>query len=68
MIRREQEFIVSKMRNVEDDMNIVLQLLMGGEKSSTIVPMLAAYLADRKKWVTFLTVQYHQLTLPPLGS
>ena len=49
MIRKEQEFIASRMRNTEDATNIVLQLLMGGGKSSTIVPMLAAYLADREK-------------------
>ena len=49
MIRKEQEFIASKMRNTEDATNIVLQLLMGGGKSSTIVPMLAAHLADREK-------------------
>ncbi|KAF2833124.1 hypothetical protein CC86DRAFT_461565 [Ophiobolus disseminans] len=54
LIRREQEFIASKMRNAEDAMNIVLQLLMGGGKSSTIVPMLAAYLADRKKLVRII--------------
>jgi hypothetical protein len=49
LIRREQEFIASHMRNSQDAINIVLQLLMGGGKSSTIVPMVAAYLTDRKK-------------------
>jgi hypothetical protein len=49
MIRSEQEFIAAHMRNTEDAMNIVLQLLMGGGKSSVIVPMLAAFLADKQK-------------------
>jgi hypothetical protein len=49
LIRREQEFIASHMRESQDATNIVLQLLMGGGKSSTIVPMLAAYLGDKKK-------------------
>lgn len=49
LIRREQEFIASHMRDSQDSMNIVLQLLMGGGKSSTIVPMLAAYLTDKQK-------------------
>jgi hypothetical protein len=49
MIRREQEFIAAQMRNTEDFTNTVLQLLMGGGKSSTIVPMLAAYFTNQKK-------------------
>jgi hypothetical protein len=49
MIRSEQELIAAHMRNTEDAMNIVLQLLMGGGKSSVIVPMLAAFLADKEK-------------------
>jgi hypothetical protein len=49
LIRREQEYIASQMRDSQDDMNVVLQLLMGGGKSSTIVPMLAATLADKEK-------------------
>lgn len=49
MIRREQEFIAAKMRDIEDFTNIVLQLVMGGGKSSTIVPMLAAYLTNKER-------------------
>jgi hypothetical protein len=49
LIRREQEFIASHMRDSEDIDNIVLQLLMGGGKSSIIIPTLAAYLANKKK-------------------
>jgi hypothetical protein len=48
MIRREQEFIAAQMRDTEDFTNTVLQLLMGGGKSSTIVPMLAAYLTNKE--------------------
>lgn len=49
LIRREQEFIASHMRGSEDTDNIVLQLLMGGGKSSIIIPMLAAYLANKNE-------------------
>jgi hypothetical protein len=49
LVRREQEFIASHMRNPNDANNIVLQLLMGGGKSSTIVPVLAAFLTDKKR-------------------
>lgn len=48
-IREEQEFIASQMRNPENDSNIVLQLLMGGGKSSTIVPMLATNFTDKQQ-------------------
>jgi hypothetical protein len=50
LIRAEQEYIASEMRNA-DARNIVLQLLMGGGKSSTIVPMLAAYFSNQEQWV-----------------
>lgn len=50
LIRAEQENIASEMRKA-DAGNIVLQLLMGGGKSSTIVPMLAAYLSNQEQWV-----------------
>ena len=49
MIRREQEFIAAQMRDTGDFTNTMLQLLMGGGKSSTIVPMLAAYLTNKKR-------------------
>lgn len=49
LIRHEQERIASHMRNPGEAQNIALQLLMGGGKSSTIVPILAAYLTDREK-------------------
>ncbi|KAL6706808.1 hypothetical protein ACN47E_005144 [Coniothyrium glycines] len=51
MVREEQEFIASHMRTSTPWSNTVLQLLMGGGKSSTIVPILAAYLADKHKLV-----------------
>jgi hypothetical protein len=49
MIRKEQELIARHMRLPKNWENIVLQLLMGGGKSSTIVPILAAYLSDKEK-------------------
>ncbi|KAF3036736.1 hypothetical protein E8E11_001490 [Didymella keratinophila] len=56
LVRREQEFIASHMRNPVDMKNIVLQLLMGGGKSSTIVPVLAAFLTDKKKLVRVISL------------
>jgi hypothetical protein len=49
MVRKEQELIASHMRFPKNEDNTVLQLLMGGGKSSTIVPILAAHLTDREK-------------------
>jgi hypothetical protein len=49
MIRKEQEFIASHMRSPKNGNNAVLQLLMGGGKSSTIVPTLVTYFTDKKK-------------------
>jgi hypothetical protein len=57
LIRREQELIASYMRDSQDATNIVLQLLMGGGKSSTIVPILAAYLSDKKKLVRIIVAK-----------
>jgi hypothetical protein len=49
MVRKKQEFIASHMRSPKNGDNAVLQLLMGGGKSSTIVPILVAHFAERKK-------------------
>ncbi|KAF1941797.1 hypothetical protein EJ02DRAFT_490907 [Clathrospora elynae] len=49
MVREEQEYIANQMRSPKDGDNIVLQLLMGGGKSTTIVPIVSAYLGDKKK-------------------
>ncbi|KAI4667609.1 uncharacterized protein J4E88_010273 [Alternaria novae-zelandiae] len=51
LVRAEQEFIASQMRSPKDGWNIVLQLLMGGGKSSTILPILSAFHGDKKKLV-----------------
>lgn len=48
MVREEQEFIASHMRSPTGD-NIVLQLLMGGGKSTVVTPMVAAALTDKQK-------------------
>lgn len=52
LVRKEQEFIASQMRSPENGQNIVLQLLMGGGKSTTIVPILSVYHGDKEKSVT----------------
>jgi hypothetical protein len=57
LIRKEQEFIASHMREPQDATNIVLQLLMGGGKSSTIIPMVAANLTDKKKLVRIIVAK-----------
>lgn len=46
MLRPEQEYIASQMRNPKNGQNVVVQLLMGAGKSSTIVPAVAANLAN----------------------
>jgi hypothetical protein len=49
IIRKEQEFIASHMRSPKNSNNAVLQLLISGGKSSTIVPTLITYFTDKKK-------------------
>lgn len=49
LVRKEQEYIASQMRSPDDGQNIVLQLLMGGGKSTTIVPILSAYHGNKNK-------------------
>ncbi|KAF2131741.1 hypothetical protein P153DRAFT_336326 [Dothidotthia symphoricarpi CBS 119687] len=49
MIREVQEAIAGMMRNPPDDDNTLYQLNMGAGKSSTIVPIVAAALADKRR-------------------
>lgn len=49
MIRREQELVARHMRLPPDADNVALQMLMGGGKSSTIIPILAAFFTDKEK-------------------
>jgi hypothetical protein len=56
-IREEQEYIASQMRNPEDGRNIVLQLLMGGGKSSTIVPVLAVNFTNKRELVRVIVAK-----------
>lgn len=49
MIRPVQETIAHHMRSPSDGLNTVLQLNMGEGKSSTILPVVAATLADKKR-------------------
>ena len=51
LVRKEQEHIASYMRSPKDGHNAVLQLLMGGGKSTTILPILSAFHGDKKKLV-----------------
>ncbi|KAH8693432.1 hypothetical protein GQ44DRAFT_599094, partial [Phaeosphaeriaceae sp. PMI808] len=63
MVRKEQELIAAHMRTPKNVYNIVLQLLIGGGKSSTIVPIVAAYLTDEEKLVRIVIAkaQSHQM-------
>ncbi|KAI4686606.1 uncharacterized protein J4E84_005887 [Alternaria hordeiaustralica] len=51
LVRKEQEYIASQMRSPKDGDNIVLQLLMGGGKSTTILPILGAFHGNKEKLV-----------------
>ena len=72
LIRRVQTQIVSEMMRTSSDGNIVLQLNMGEGKSSVIVPIVTAELADRKKLVRVvvlkpLSTQMFRLLVQKLG-
>ncbi|KAH7080409.1 hypothetical protein BKA63DRAFT_464782 [Paraphoma chrysanthemicola] len=72
-IRKEQEFIASQMRNPGNNSNIVLQLLMGGGKSSTIVPMLATNFTDKQQLARVIVAkpqskQMHQMLVAKIGG
>ena len=49
MLREVQETIAKHMRAPEDGQNTVMQLNMGEGKSSTILPVVAATLADKHR-------------------
>jgi hypothetical protein len=51
IVRKEQEYIADQMRSPKDDQNLVLQLLMGGGKSTTIIPILSAFHGNKQKYV-----------------
>ncbi|TQV95637.1 very large low complexity protein [Cordyceps javanica] len=51
LIRENQEEIACEMRNPKDEKNVVMQLNMGEGKSSVIVPLVAACLADGSRLV-----------------
>ncbi|KJZ70535.1 hypothetical protein HIM_10079 [Hirsutella minnesotensis 3608] len=57
MIRENQELIAREMRAPPDDRNAVMQLLMGEGKSSVIIPIVAAYLADGQRLVRVLVTK-----------
>ena len=71
LVRKEQEHIASQMRSPEQ--NIVLQLLMGGGKSTTILPILSAFHGDKKKLVRVVVAkpqskQMLQMLVSKLGG
>jgi hypothetical protein len=49
MLREVQETIAGYMRTPDDNVNTVIQLNMGEGKSSTILPVVAAALADGQR-------------------
>ncbi|KAI5927230.1 hypothetical protein F4810DRAFT_649849 [Camillea tinctor] len=57
MIRDVQEDIAKLMRNPSGHKNAVMQLNMGEGKSSVIVPIVAAHLADRKRLVRVIVAK-----------
>jgi hypothetical protein len=63
MIRGVQEEIAAQMRSPADNRNSVMQLNMGEGKSSVIVPIVAASLADGTRYVialSFLRSLFHE--------
>ncbi|KAJ5059156.1 hypothetical protein J3E72DRAFT_230989 [Bipolaris maydis] len=73
LVRKEQEYIASQMRSPENGQNVVLQLLMGGGKSTTIVPILSAHHGDKKKLVRVIVAkpqskQMLQMLVAKLGG
>ncbi|KAI0595401.1 hypothetical protein F4775DRAFT_605075 [Biscogniauxia sp. FL1348] len=57
MIRPVQEVIAERMRTPPDGKNAVMQLNMGEGKSSVIVPIVAAHLADGNKLVRVIVAK-----------
>ncbi|PKS12562.1 hypothetical protein jhhlp_000770 [Lomentospora prolificans] len=57
MIRQVQEQIAAQMRSPPDSNNAVMQLNMGEGKSSVIVPIVAAALADGKRLVRVIVAK-----------
>jgi hypothetical protein len=73
LVRKEQEYIASQMRSPKEGKNIVLQLLMGGGKSTTILPVLGAFHGDRSKLVRVVVAkpqskQMLQMLVDKLGG
>ncbi|RYO29176.1 hypothetical protein AA0111_g6158 [Alternaria arborescens] len=73
LVRKEQEYIASQMRSPKNGQNTVLQLLMGGGKSTTILPILSAFLGDKKKLVRVVVAkpqsnQMLQMLIAKLGG
>ncbi|XP_014555371.1 hypothetical protein COCVIDRAFT_27710 [Bipolaris victoriae FI3] len=73
LVRKEQEYIASQMRSPENGQNVVLQLLMGGGKSTTIVPILSAHHGDKEKLVRVIVAkpqskQMLQMLVAKLGG
>jgi hypothetical protein len=73
MVRKVQEEIASQMRNPPDQRNSVMQLNMGEGKSSVIVPMVAAAVADGSRLARVIVAkpqskQMFQMLVSKLGG
>ncbi|KAH8731027.1 hypothetical protein GQ44DRAFT_371384 [Phaeosphaeriaceae sp. PMI808] len=73
MIRKEQELIALHMQNPENGQNSILQLLVGGGKSSVIMPMLAAHGPNKEDLVRVIVArsqmkQMRQMLVAKLGG
>jgi hypothetical protein len=73
LIRDVQEQIARKMRDISSGRNAVMQLNMGEGKSSVIVPMVAAHLADGSRLVRVIVAkpqsrQMLQMLVSKLGG
>ncbi len=69
LVREEQEIIAAQMRQPTNDKNAVVQLIMGGGKQSTLLPIVAANLADECKYVSIVIPKFwsHLLISQSLG-
>ncbi|EQL02661.1 hypothetical protein OCS_01620 [Ophiocordyceps sinensis CO18] len=73
MIRANQESIASVMRAPPDNRNAVMQLNMGEGKSSVIVPIVAAHLANGRRLVRVIVAkpqakELHRMLVAKLGG
>lgn len=73
LIRENQESVAANMRTPPNGKNVTMQLNMGEGKSSIIVPIIAAYLADGSKLVRVIVTkpqakELHRILVTKLGG